>query len=120
MYPFDNVLTLIDIKGKDLKELFKSVASGGLPIGGNIKLTVSGNTVRSATVNGKQIADNQTYTVSTIDYLVNLGRYGLENCTNRRSSTEYIRDYFGEYFKWIADQNNGYIDGPLDNRIVVQ
>ena len=120
VYPFDNVLTLVDIKGKDLKELFKSVASGGLPIGGNIKLTVSGNTVRSAIVNGKQIVDDQTYTVSTIDYLVNLGRYGLGDCTNRRSSTEYIRDYFGEYFKWIADQNNGYIDGPLDDRIRVQ
>ena len=120
VYPFDNVLTLVDIKGSDLKELIASAASGSLPIGGNIKMVVSGGSVKSVTVNGKQIVNNQTYTVATIDYLANLGRYGLGNATNRRSSTEFIRDYFGEYFKYIASQNNGYIDGPLDNRITVE
>lgn len=120
VYPFDNVLTLVDIKGSDLKELCASAASGNLPIGGNIKMVVSGGSVKSVAVNGKQIVNNQTYTVATIDYLANLGRYGLGNATNRRSSTEFIRDYYGEYFKYIASQNNGYIDGPLDNRITVE
>ena len=120
VYPFDNTLSIVDIKGSDLKELFRSAASGSLPIGGDIQLTVSGGQMKSATVKGKQIVDSQTYTVATIDYLVNLGRYGLGNATNRRNSTEFIRDFFGEYYKYVADQNNGYIDGPLDNRIIVE
>ena len=120
VYPFDNVLTILDIKGSDLRELVASAASGSLPFGGNVKMVVSGGNLISVTVNGKQIEDNQTYTVSTIDYLANLGRYGLGNATNRRSSVDFIRDYFGEYFKYIADNNNGYIDGPLDDRITVQ
>lgn len=120
VYPFDNVLTLVDIKGSDLKELIASAASGSLPIGGNVKIVVSGGSVKSSTVNGKQIVNDQTYTVATIDYLANLGRYGLGNATNRRTSPEFIRDYFGEYFKHIASQNNGYIDGPLDDRITVK
>ena len=120
VYPFDNVLTLVDIKGSDLKELIASAASGSLPIGGKVKIVVSGGSVKSATVNGRQIANDQTYTVATIDYLANLGRYGLGNATNRRTSPEFIRDYFGEYFKYIASQNNGYIDGPLDDRIAVE
>ena len=120
VYPFDNILSIVDIKGSDLKELFRSAASGSLPVGGDIQLTVSGGQLKNATVKGKQIVDSQTYTVATIDYLVNLGRYGLGNATNRRNSTEFVRDYFGEYYKYIADQNNGYIDGPLDNRIIVQ
>ena len=120
VYPFDNVLTILDIKGSDLRELVASAAAGSLPFGGNVKMVVSGGNLKSVTVNGKQIVDNQTYTVATIDYLANLGRYGLGNATNRRSSVEFIRDYFGEYFKYIADNNNGYIDGPLDDRIKVQ
>lgn len=120
VYPFDNVLTLVDIKGSDLKELIASAASGSLPIGGKVKIVVSGGSVKSATVNGRQIANDQTYTVATIDYLANLGRYGLGNATNRRTSPEFIRDYFGEYFKYIASKNNGYIDGPLDDRIAVE
>ena len=120
VYPFDNVLTILDIKGSDLRELVASAASGSLPFGGNVKMVVSGGNLISVTVNGQQIEDNQTYTVATIDYLANLGRYGLGNATNRRSSVDFIRDYFGEYFKYIADNNNGYIDGPLDDRITVQ
>lgn len=120
VYPFDNVLTILDIKGSDLRELVKSAASGSLPFGGKVKLVVSGGALKSATVDGQQIDDNKTYTVATIDYLANLGRYGLGNATNKRMSVEFIRDYFGEYYKYIADQNNGYIDGPLDDRIVVK
>lgn len=120
VYPFDNVLSIVDIKGSDLKELLNSVASGSLPVGGKVKMTVSGGVVKSATINGKQISDNQTYTVATIDYLVNLGRYGLANASNKRNSTEFIRDYFGEYYKYLASQNNGNIYGPLDDRITVQ
>jgi 2',3'-cyclic-nucleotide 2'-phosphodiesterase (5'-nucleotidase family) len=120
VYPFDNVLTILDIKGRDLRELVKSAASGSLPFGGKVKLVVSGGALKSATVDGQQIDDNKTYTVATIDYLANLGRYGLQNATNKRKSVDFIRDYFGEYFKYIADQNGGYIDGPLDDRITVK
>jgi 2',3'-cyclic-nucleotide 2'-phosphodiesterase (5'-nucleotidase family) len=120
VYPFDNVLTILDIKGRDLRELVNSAASGSLPFGGKVKLVVSGGALKSATVDGKQIDDNKTYTVATIDYLANLGRYGLQNATNKRMSVDFIRDYFGEYFKYIADRNGGYIDGPLDDRITVK
>lgn len=120
VYPFDNVLTILDIKGRDLRELVKSAASGSLPFGGKVKLVVSGGALKSATVDGQQIDDNKTYTVATIDYLANLGRYGLQNATNKRMSVDFIREYFGEYFKYIADRNGGYIDGPLDDRITVK
>ena len=120
VYPFDNVLTILDIKGRDLRELVNSAVSGSLPFGGKVKLVVSEGKLKSATVNGEQIVDDRTYTVATIDYLANLGRYGLANATLKHSSVEFIRDYFGEYFKYIADNNNGYIDSALDDRIIVQ
>lgn len=120
VYPFDNVVSILEVKGSDLWELFGSVANGSLPFGGNVKLRISGEQITSALIDGKQIVDNQTYTVVTIDYLANLGRYGLGNATSRKDGPEFVRDLFGKYFKHIADNNNGYIDGPLDDRIIVE
>lgn len=119
VYPFDNVLSVVDMKGSDLKEMFKAVASGGLPISGGVRLVVnSSGGVSSVTVNGKAIVDSQTYKVATIDYLVNLGRYGLQNATNRRDGVDYVRDLYAEYFRYLAGQNNGELLGPYDDRIV--
>lgn len=119
VYPFDNVLSVVDMKGSDLKDMFNAVAAGGLPISGGVRLVVnSSGGVSSVTVNGKAIVDSQTYKVATIDYLVNLGRYGLQNATNRRDGVDYVRDLYAEYFRYLADLNNGELHGPYDDRIV--
>ena len=83
-------------------------------------MVISGNKVKSVTVNGKTINDNQTYTVATIDYLMNLGRYGLENATDRRDASEIIRDYFVAYFRHLASENGGEITASTDGRITKQ
>ena len=122
VYPFDNVLSLVTLKGKDLKTLFNYVASsGGLPISSSVKMTItSDNRLKSVTVNGKAIDDNKSYTVATIDYLVNLGRYGLENATDRRDASEIIRDYFVGYFTHLASENGGNITAETDGRIKIE
>ena len=121
VYPFDNVLSIAKLKGKDLKKLFDYVASsGGLPISKSVKMVISGNTVKSVTLNGKAIDDNQTYTIATVDYLMNLGRYGLENATGRNDASEIIRDYFVAYFRHLASQNNNEITASTDGRITKQ
>ena len=118
VYPFDNVLSVATLKGKDLKKLFEYVASsGGLPINKEVRMVISNNKVKSVTVNGQQIADDRTYTIATIDYLMNLGRYGLENATDRRDASEIIRDYFVAYFRHLAAENNGKITASTDGRI---
>lgn len=118
VYPFDNVLSVATLKGRDLKALFDYVASsGGLPINKEVRMVISNKKVKSVTVNGKQIDDNADYTVATIDYLMNLGRYGLENATGRRDAPEIIRDYFVAYFRHLAAQNNGKITASTDGRI---
>lgn len=122
VYPFDNVLSLVTLKGKDLKTLFNYVASsGGLPISNSVRMVINhNNELKSVTVNGKVIDDNRTYTVATIDYLVNLGRYGLENAIDRRDAPEIIRDYFVEYFRHLASQNSGNITVSDFGRIVYE
>ena len=121
VYPFDNVLSVATLKGSDLMKLFEYVASnGGLPINKEAKLVISNKKVKSVTLNGKPIDNNKTYTVATIDYLMNLGRYGLENATGRKDSGEIIRDCFVKYFRHLAAENNGNITASKDGRIIIQ
>ena len=118
VYPFDNVLSIVTLKGSDLRTMFDYVASsGGLPVNSGVKLIISNKKVKSVTINGKAIDDNKTYTVATIDYLVELGRYGFENAISRSDSPEIIRDYFVDYFRHLAQQNNGQIRASNDGRI---
>ena len=69
------------------------------------------------TVDGKAIDNNKTYRVATIDYLVELERYGFENATSRSDAPEVIRDYFVEYFRYLAKQNGGKITASKDGRV---
>ena len=122
VYPFDNVLSIVTLSGKDLKKLFEYVASsGGLPVSKSVKLIIKDKKVKSVTVNGKAIDNSKTYTVATIDYLVNLGRYGLENASSRHDSHEIIREYFVSYFRHLASQNSrNEITSATDGRITAE
>ena len=118
VYPFDNVLSILTLKGKDLKTVFDYVASnGGLPVNSAVKLVISNKKVKSVTLNGKAIDDNKTYTLATIDYVVELGRYGLNNALSRTDAPEHINDYFVEYFRHLAAENGGKITATTDGRV---
>jgi 2',3'-cyclic-nucleotide 2'-phosphodiesterase (5'-nucleotidase family) len=109
------------MKGSDLKTMFNYVASNkGLPVNSGVRLVISNKKVKSVTINGKEIENNKTYKVATIDYLVELGRYGFENATGRSDAPEIIRDYFVEYFRHLAKQNGGKITAKTDGRVTLQ
>jgi 5'-nucleotidase len=121
VFPFDNVLSILTMKGSDLRTFFAHVASdGGLPINSAVRLKIRNREVVSVTVHGEPIDDNKVYTVATVDYLVNTGRYGFEKALTRRDTQEIVRDYYGEYLKYLASQNTrGEIVVPIDGRIVI-
>lgn len=119
VYPFDNALTTLTMKGSDLKVLFSHVAaSGGMPVNAAVRLVIGSDySVKSLTLDGQPIDDDRTYTIATIDYLANTGEYGLDKYITRRDSPEYVRDYFGEYYRQLAEENGGQIYGYLDGRV---
>lgn len=120
VYPFDNVLSLITIKGSKLKALLNK-APGSLYVNAGVKIVKSGNSITTMTVGGKTINDNQNYTVATIDYISDNDAYTsiFNGYSNREDSVEMIRDYFGEYFKYLASKNNGKITASKDGRVTV-
>ena len=120
VYPFDNVLSLVTIKGSKLKELLKKVP-GSLYVNAGVKIVKSGSSITTMTVGGKTISDSQNYTVATIDYISDNDAYTsvFENYVDREDSVEMIRDYFGEYLKHLASQNNNNITASKDGRVTV-
>lgn len=122
VFPFDNALSILTITGKNLRHLMYEVPNN-LYVNKEVKLVSnSSGWVSSITVNGQQIDDKKTYTVATIDYISDNDGYTdiLGNPINREDSVEMIRDYFGEYFKYLADQNNGQITASNDGRVIIQ
>jgi 5'-nucleotidase len=120
LYPFDNVLSVITMKGSELKKFFNTVASyGGMPINGGVRLVISNKKAKSLTINGKAIVDSQTYTIATLNYLVNTESY-FANHLSRMDYSIYVWDYFTEYFRYLAKNNNGQITASKDGRITVE
>lgn len=122
VYPFDNKLSVLTLKGSDLITFFDGVAkAGGAPINKGVRMVISGGKVKSVTVGGKAIDKNKTYTVATIDYVVNAKDYGLANATSRRDYDEMIRDGFVRYVRHLASQNSrGEVTAEKDGRIVIE
>ncbi len=121
-FPFDNVLSMLTITGKNLRYLMYEVPYN-LYVNKEVKMVSnSSGWIDSITINGKAIDDKKEYTVVTVDYISDNDAYTsiLGNPIKREDSVEIIRDYFGEYFKHLAEQNNGQITASTDGRITIE
>lgn len=77
MFPFDNRLVVMRIKGEELIKAFSVMAQRGgdaVSNGVKIKYTRDG-VIKSATLNGKKINKNTYYTIVTLDYLASGNDY---------------------------------------------
>ena len=80
MLPFANYVTVLDVKGSDLAEVFDVMANthgNGVSRNVSAEYVVSddGAKSRNVLINGKPIDLEQTYRVATIDYLAKGGDY---------------------------------------------
>ena len=81
MVPFRNFITIVEIKGKDLEDVFDVMARrNGDGVSRNVKVTYEieedgTGEVEEVYINGKKLDENATYRVATIDYLANGGDY---------------------------------------------
>lgn len=76
--PFNNKVTVIDIKGDDLLDALNIMAGrGGDGVGGDVEITTAGKPahVEEVHIGGEKIDPEKTYRVATIDYLSNGGDY---------------------------------------------
>lgn len=94
LMPFDNTLVLLDMKKEDIQLFLDGIAEyGGWPISKQLEFTISDNKATDITINGKPLADDQTYKVALPDYIAT-GGDGNENLKNLPylDSGVFIRD----------------------------
>ncbi|MGN0231215.1 MAG: bifunctional metallophosphatase/5'-nucleotidase [Muribaculaceae bacterium] len=77
MFPFDNKLQVLEIRGDKLIAAFAVMAGrGGDSVSHGVKVEFDGNgKIVSAKLNGKKIKKNKKYILLTLDYLANGGDY---------------------------------------------
>ena len=78
MFPFDNRFLVVEVKGSDLLEALRVMATrGGDAVSKEFKVEFTGSLddpkITMAKLNGKKINPNKVYRIGTIDYLANGG-----------------------------------------------
>ena len=121
LFPFDNEVCIVQMKGNILLELFQNVAeTGRAGVSKNAKMTVKDKNINSLLLDNKMIDPEKEYTVITIDYLAegNDGLTALKKADNVYFTKIKLRDYMLDYFK---DQNKQgrSISAPKDGRISI-
>lgn len=124
VYPFENTLTLIDLKGEDLDKLVRSLAGRGLEALSGLEVTLGQDgdktVARKILVGGKKIQPNHIYRIATIDYLAegNGGMMALTRGTIENTGI-LLRDMMTEYVT-ILTREGKLIESQLDKRVVKQ
>jgi 2',3'-cyclic-nucleotide 2'-phosphodiesterase (5'-nucleotidase family) len=114
LMPFDNILTIIEIPGKTLKQFCNHMASrGGWPISG-LTYQIKDKQAINILVDGKPI---HIYTTALSDYIAN----GGDDCDfllscKRKNENVFVRDILIEAIKNLSEQGNP-LHITLDKRV---
>lgn len=120
LMPFENTITVLELKGKDIIELCEFIASkGGQPIAG-FTMQIKDGKPLNIIIAGKALDPNKTYKLATYDYLANGGDYiqGLSNPVSRINTTNTVRDELIKYVEELTNQGKT-VNTQLDGRITI-
>jgi 2',3'-cyclic-nucleotide 2'-phosphodiesterase (5'-nucleotidase family) len=122
IFPFENEIVMLELKGKFVKKLFDAIAvKSGEALSKNIECVINGKNVESLKIGGKRVEDRATYRIVTINYLAegNDGMTALADADSTLGSGVLIRDMLIAHIKNLtADGKN--IESKLDNRIRIK
>lgn len=122
VFPFDNKLALIKIKGKDLRKCLPAYLNKANGIShGRIEIKMNNGTPEYAlSVGGKLLEDEKIYRVATIDYLAegNDGFVGFALAQDKIIFDQTLRDAALEYVQGKY-KNGECIDAFIEGRVTV-
>lgn len=120
--PFENVLSIVKLKGADLTRLFENIAfvrGEGVSHGVQLRIDAGARKLLSATLNGQPIQPEKIYTIATLDYLAdgNDKLTALKSAVDRVDTKIPIRDMLISYFAWL-NQNGQAASAQMEGRVV--
>ena len=125
IYPFENTVTILEIKGKYLEQAIRGVAGKGLQGFSGTSITLHNNNDRmeatKVLVGGKNIDPERTYYVATIDYLAegNNGLSALLYATKTTVTDIVLRDMMISWVKELTAQGKN-IESKIDDRVITK
>ena len=125
IYPFENTLAVLEIKGEYLEKAIKGVAGKGLEGLSGTKVVLHNNNNRmeatKVLVGGKKIDPDRTYYVATIDYLAegNDGLSPLSYATKSTNTGILLRDVMTMRVKELTAEGKK-IESKIDDRVTIE
>ena len=122
VYSFDNLLVVLELEGKFVKNLFEYYASSsGDGVSSDVQLKVNNKKIKSLLIGGKPIEDDRIYKIATVDYLAdgNSGMTALTKATKTLNTGITLRDIMIEYVRKCTAEGKK-IDSKLDSRIIIE
>lgn len=125
IYPFENTISILEIKGKYLEQAIRNVAGKGLEGFSGISVTLHNDNDRMVAtkvlVEGKAIDPERTYYVSTIDYLAegNDGLSPLPYASKVTNTDILLRDLMTSWVKELTAQGKN-IESKIDDRVIMK
>ncbi len=110
MLPFRNYVTIVDVRGNDLIDIFEVMSrTRGNGVSANVRAMYrqqgDSTVLANATVDGRQINPSRVYRVATIDYLAEGGDYMKGFCNGNvvAKSAEVVYDELLRYISATPD-----------------
>lgn len=116
MLPFDNKVEVLEMKGRDLLESFGiNSHMNRVSYDRHVSVTMDGDKVAEATIDGKTVDPDATYLVATIDYIAKGGDYmtpmthGKAVARSQHIMNEDVMEYISRLpRRTIKDDNTRY------------
>jgi 2',3'-cyclic-nucleotide 2'-phosphodiesterase (5'-nucleotidase family) len=120
VFPFENTLVLISMKGSQVRELFNAFARTRVEVLGGVSLKIKNRSVTELLINGKPLDDNKIYRVATIDFLLSGGDKvsALKDNLKVNFSGITVRDVILRYIE-VFTRNGEPIPAKTDGRVTV-
>ena len=115
--PFDNVIVLLQLKGKLLQEFLNHISGrGGWPAAG-ISWQIKNKSATNVLINATPIDENATYTIAVADYVANGGDDAIMLKPIPQINNGYLfRDAVIEYFSGINQQGKK-LQAKIEKRV---
>lgn len=123
--PFENKICFLSLKGSDVKQLFREIAAiGGEGVSHSVRLVITKDKkMKSLTIDGKEVDDDKTYRIATIDYLSEgndrmpsfAKHFNLNSPSDESNDMRYI---ISDFFRKM-EKKGIVVDAKIEGRVVV-
>ncbi|MBV2225355.1 MAG: 5'-nucleotidase C-terminal domain-containing protein [Sphingobacterium mizutaii] len=118
--PFENYITILELKGTDVEVLADFIAeTNGQPLG-NVEQVIKDKKIQSFKIGGKDIDPNKTYKLVTYDFIANGGDLvrGLNSPISKNVTAERVREALISYVQELTKEGKK-VEAKLDGRVKI-